>query len=139
MSDAASPINAVGWFEIYVSDMDRAVAFYEATLAVTLETLDMSGVPGGEGPSIEMRAFPMALHAPGAAGALVKMEGDGPVPGGNGGTLVYFSCEDCAVDAERAAKAGGTVLQPKMSIGPYGFIAILHDTEGNTIGLHSQA
>jgi hypothetical protein len=62
------------------------------------------------------------------------MEGKEP---GVGGTLVYFSCRDCAQEQERAVAAGGHVHLPKMSIGQYGFIALVHDTEGNLIGLHS--
>jgi hypothetical protein len=57
-------------------------------------------------------------------------------PGGNG-ILVYFSCADCAVEAAKAAKAGGKVQKEKVSIGQYGFIALVVDTEGNMIGLHS--
>jgi predicted enzyme related to lactoylglutathione lyase len=118
--------NAVGWFEIYVQDMERAKAFYEATLAVTLEEL--------EGPDIAMWAFPMDPDASGAAGALVKADG---MPSGGNSTLVYFSCEDCAVEAGRAAGNGGKVFKDKFSIGQYGFIALVHDTEGNMVGLHS--
>ena len=123
--------NPVGWFEIYVSDMARARSFYEATLAVALESL-----PSPD-PSIEMLSFPMddeTMNRYGAPGALCKMEG---CSAGAGGTLIYFSCDDCAIEAARAAKAGGIILKPKFSIGEYGFISILTDTEGNTIGLHS--
>ncbi len=83
-----------------------------------------------------MWAFPMEEKAQGAAGALVKMEG---VSSGMGGTMVYFSCVDCAVEAKRAQTAGGKIVKEKFSIGPYGFIAIVTDTEGNMIGLHSQS
>jgi len=54
-----------------------------------------------------------------------------------GSTLVYFSCEDCSVEAERAAEHGGKIFKEKISIGEHGFIPIVVDTEGNTIGLHS--
>ncbi|QDT15118.1 VOC family protein [Alienimonas californiensis] len=131
MSDAVAP-NPVGWFEIYVDDLDRAVAFYETTFGVTLESLD---APDTGGPPLAMKTFPMSMKGRGAAGALVKMEGVGPGPGG---TLIYFSCEDCAVEAARAADAGGAIQQEKMAIGPYGHIAVVKDTEGNLIGLHSQ-
>ncbi|MFH5806532.1 VOC family protein [Alienimonas sp. DA493] len=131
MSEAVSH-NPVGWFEIYVDDLDRAVAFYEATFGVTLESLD---APDTGGPPVTMKTFPMAMEASGAAGALAKMEGVRPGPGG---TLIYFSCEDCAIEAARAAEAGGTVQQEKMAIGQYGHIALVKDTEGNLIGLHSQ-
>lgn len=118
--------NPVGWFEIYVQDMARAKTFYEKTLEVTFEKL--------EGPDIEMWAFPFDMEAPGAAGSLVKMEGK---DSGTGGTIIYFSCADCAVQAGRAGKSGGKVVKEKFSIGQYGFIAFVEDTEGNMIGLHS--
>ena len=118
--------NPVGWFEIYVQDMDRAKTFYEKTLGVTFEKL--------ESPGMEMWAFPMNMDAPGAAGSLVKMEGK---DSGSGGTIIYFSCADCAVEAGRAAQHGGKVVKEKFSIGQYGFIAFVEDTEGNMIGLHS--
>ena len=124
--------NPVGWFEMYVQQMGRARTFYEAVLGCTLEPL---AAPQSEGPDVEMYSFPMGMGLPGAAGALVKMEG---APSGAGGALIYFSCDDCAVEASRVAAAGGRVQQEKMSIGEYGFIAIAFDTEGNWFGLHSQ-
>lgn len=120
--------NPVGWFELYVQDMNRAKAFYGTVFATTLEFL-----PGTEH---EMWAFPMEMEQYGCPGALIKMDG---CPSGPGGTLVYFSCEDCAVESERAVSAGGTVFKEKFSIGPYGFIALVQDSEGNLIGLHSRA
>jgi predicted enzyme related to lactoylglutathione lyase len=56
---------------------------------------------------------------------------------GSGGTIIYFSCADCAVEAGRAAQHGGKVVKEKFSIGDYGFISFVEDTEGNMIGLHS--
>lgn len=120
--------NPVGWFEIYVQDMDRAKKFYEAVLHVELMKLESPD------PEIEMQAFPMNMEAGGASGALAKMDG---CPSGGMGTLVYFSCEDCANEAARVEAAGGKICKPKMSIGQYGFIALVNDTEGNMIGLHS--
>lgn len=120
--------NPVGWFEIYVQDMERARHFYETVFATQLQKLN-APIPG-----IELWAFPMAMENYGAAGALVKMEG---MASGGSSTLVYFSCQDCAVEARRAAEAGGRVEHVKMSIGEYGFISIVVDTEGNMIGLHS--
>ena len=76
--------NPVGLFEIYVQDMPRAKAFYEAVFQGLLEELknpDPNGFP-----EMEMWAFPMSMEGSGAAGALVKMAG---CPSG-GSTLVYF-------------------------------------------------
>ena len=122
--------NPVVWFEIYVNDMPRARAFYEAMLGIKLESLKTPDTIG----ELELWAFPMDMTRTGAGGALAKMAGYAP---GGGGTLVYFACEDCAVEAKRAVKAGGSLVKDKMSIGDYGFIAIVNDTEGNCIGLHS--
>ena len=119
-------INPVIWFEIYVQDMARAKAFYETVFQLKLERLN--------NPAIEMWSFPMAMDKVGAGGALVKMDG---VPSGGSGTIVYFSCTDCAVEAARAAAHGGQVQRGKMPIGEYGFIALVVDTEGTMIGLHS--
>lgn len=118
--------NPVAWFEIYVEDMVRARAFYEGVFGVQLTRL--------ENPDNEMWNFPGDMNAYGASGALVRMPG---VHSGGNSTVVYFSCEDCAIEAARAAKAGGKILKEKMSIGQYGAIALVHDTEGNLIGLHS--
>jgi predicted enzyme related to lactoylglutathione lyase len=57
---------------------------------------------------------------------------------GHNSILIYFACEDCANEAERAVKAGGSIIQPKFNVGPYGDIAIIRDTEENMIGLHNQ-
>ncbi|SDY54270.1 hypothetical protein [Nitrosomonas sp. Nm33] len=58
-------------------------------------------------------------------------------PSGGNGVLVYFMCADCAVEAARAVVSGGQIVREKMSIGQYGFITLIADTEGNMIGLHS--
>ena len=58
-------------------------------------------------------------------------------PSGGNSVLVYFSCADCAAEAAKVVKAGGSLQKEKMSIGQYGFIALAVDTEGNMIGLHS--
>ncbi len=123
---SATNENAVRWFEIYVQDMARAKRFYESVLQVELQPLGS--------PAMEMFAFPMRMERGGASGALVKMEG---VPSGGNSTLVYFGCEDCATEAARVVAAGGLVQREKFSIGEYGFIALVVDTEGNLIGLHS--
>lgn len=122
--------NPVGWFEIYVSDMDSARKFYETILDTQLEQLPC---PTDD---MEMWAFPMDQEKPGACGALVKMEGHHP-DNGCPRVMVYFSCIDCAEDEARVEAAGGKIHQPKMDIGDYGFISIFLDPDGNAIGLHS--
>ena len=124
--------NPVGWFEIYVENMARARKFYESVFQVTLNKL--AGPTVKDAPETEMWAFPMAMDRYGAPGALVKMGG---FPPGRNSVLVYFTCEDCAVEAKRAKDAGGRIMNEKMSIGEYGHIALAFDSEGNMIGLHS--
>lgn len=119
--------NPVIWFEIYVQDMVRARVFYEKVLGQKLAKLE------GPDPGLEMWSFPMEQDRVGAGGALVRMPG---CPSG-GSTLVYFGSEDCAVEEGRTVAAGGKVFRPKMSIGQFGFISLLVDTEGNMFGIHS--
>lgn len=123
--------NPVGWFEIYVQNMSRAKAFYEAVFQGQLTELKNPATQNF--PGMEMWAFPSSMASYGAPGALVFMSG---CPSG-GSTIVYFSCEDCSNEAARTASHGGRVFKEKMAIGEYGFIALVEDTEGNMIGLHS--
>jgi uncharacterized protein len=118
--------NPVGWFEIYVQEMQRAKAFYENVFGLELANLDGTG--------LEMWAFSMQPERYGAPGALVRMPG---FPSGANSVLVYFTCADCAVEAARAASSGGRIEKEKFSIGQYGYISLVVDTEGNMIGLHS--
>jgi predicted enzyme related to lactoylglutathione lyase len=118
--------NPVNWFEIYVQDIDRAKNFYESVFKVKLEKLN--------NPDLEMWSFPMVMDGVGAAGAIVKMEG---FSSGSNSTIIYFSCNDCAVEQARVVEFGGSIQKKKMSIGEYGYISLVFDTEGNMIGLHS--
>jgi uncharacterized protein len=120
--------NAVGWFDIYVHDMERAVAFYEGVLKQKLEQM---GDPTGE---TQMMSFPGDMAAYGVSGALVKSEHSRP---GMGGTMVYFSVEDCSVEESRVAAAGGKIVRPKFSIGQFGWVSLCADTEGNMVGFNS--
>jgi len=118
--------NPVGWFEIYVDDMERAKKFYQDVLEVEFQNL--------ESPGIEMWAFPMEREGIGSSGSLVHM--DGFNAGGNS-VLVYFMSDDCAVEEARVVPAGGKIQKSKFSIGQYGFITLAVDTEGNMFGIHS--
>ena len=122
--------NPIGWFEIYVDDIERAKIFYQSIFGVNLEKLSDPTES-----NIEMWSFPSDFEKHGAAGALVEMEG---FSAGGTSTIVYFSCEDCAIEEAKVESAGGRVEQSKMSIGEYGFCTLAADTEGNMIGLHSQ-
>jgi uncharacterized protein len=118
--------NPVRWFEIYVQDMKRAKKFYQGVFKVKLQRLHT--------PGMEMWSFPMQMNQMGTAGALVQMAGR---PSGGNSTVVYFACDDCAVEEALAVRHGGKLRQAKMSIGEYGFISLLLDPDGNLIGLHS--
>lgn len=102
--------NPVVHFEIYVQDMTRAKAFYEAVLETRLEQMP------NPTPEIEMDMwfFPMdekpGMSSYGSGGMLVKMEDFAPGPGG---TLVYFGCDDCAIQAARVPEQGGSLIQEK--------------------------
>ena len=122
--------NPVCWFEIYVNDMDRAKKFYSKVLNIEIaDAPEMDGMA-----DMQMAFFPWVENAPNANGALVKM---GNMPVGMGGTMVYFQCDDCAVEENRIETAGGKVHQSKMSLGEHGFCSMCLDTEGNMFGLHS--
>lgn len=121
--------NAIGWFDIYVDNMDRAATFYGTVLNKELE--DMVD-PTDSG--VTMKCFPTDMGNYGAGGALVKRNGAAP---GVGGTIVYFGVEDCSTEESRVEKAGGRVITPKMSIGEFGYVSVCMDTEGNLFGLSS--
>ena len=118
--------NPIGWFELAVSDMQRARLFYHNVFAFEFELLEM-----GED---LMAMFPFDHTKPGCSGALVQ--GGNYVPG-NTGTMMYFECSDVAPYLAKVEQAGGQLLLSKTSIGPHGFIGIFLDSEGNKVGMHS--
>lgn len=127
---AIKPKNPFGWVEIYVEDLSRAKKFYETILAIELSELPTPEETG----DLKMLSFPWTENERNISGALVKTREMAP---GIGGTLVYFTCDNCSVEESRVERAGGKILRPKMSIGEYGFVSIIMDTEGNPVGLHS--
>lgn len=119
--------NPVTWFEIYVDDLERAKEFYESLFSIEL-------LPQEPSPDFKALRFPGGMPGLGSMGGLMQHPMRKP---SREGTLVYFHVEDCGVIAERAASLGAQVFRPKWSIGADGFIAIIGDSEGNAIGLHS--
>lgn len=120
----------VGWFEIPVENMERAVKFYQEVFSVELTFAEF-------GPEL-MAWFPMDNNLPGAPGALVKND-EAYTPSAKG-VLIYFSAMsgDLNVELNRIEEAGGNVLMPKTLITEeIGYMALFLDTEGNRIALHS--
>lgn len=123
--------NAVGWFEVPVNDMERAIKFYEKVFDIKLQRNTM-------GP-LDMAWFPWVENGQGATGSLVKHP-DFYVPSSQG-TLVYFTAHsgDLANELSRVEAAGGKVTQKKTLItDDVGFMGLFIDTEGNRIALHSR-
>ena len=119
----------VVWFEIPVSDMNRAKKFYEEVFQFEIKVVDFGG--------LLMGWFPDRGAAHGATGTLIKQESYIP---SKEGTLVYFGSDDVQSEISRVAAAGGIVYQPKTQISPeHGFMAVFIDTEGNRVALHSRA
>lgn len=115
----------IAWFEIPVTDMDRARTFYEAVLETTLQPLDL-------GEAFKMALFPATNQN---AGAL--MLANSYVPS-HQGALLYLGVDDIDATLARTELNGGTVINAKMSIGERGFVGHFEDSEGNRVGLHSQ-
>ncbi|MEM9498198.1 MAG: VOC family protein [Pseudomonadota bacterium] len=116
--------NPVFHFEIPVTDMDRAVAFYRQVLGFDLTRRSVDGY--------EMAFFPRDDLQPGASGALVC--GDVYRPS-HDGTLIYFDVEDIDAVLQRATACGSQILYEKKHIGEAGFVAEFEDCEGNRIAL----
>ena len=119
--------NLVAWFEIPVSDMDRAKAFYEEVFKTTIDVQDFGGTMMG--------FFPSVKDGAGAMGSLIHHKQYVP---SKEGVLIYFNCEDVETEMARVEAEGGNVLQPKTLISPAtGYMAVILDTEGNRIALYS--
>ncbi|SMP15028.1 hypothetical protein SAMN06265375_10225 [Muriicola jejuensis] len=120
----------VGWFEIPVTDMDRARKFYEEVFDLKIQVQDLN--------ELQMGIFPFAEGKSGAWGALVKHP-DFYHPSTSDGPLLYFSSKDVKIQADRVDRAGGKLLQPKKLISEgVGYMALFVDSEGNRIALHSR-
>ena len=120
--------NPVGWFEIYCDDISRAQQFYESVFNLKLQP-----TPDPDG-SLEMMFFGEGADSYGTQGALVA---NPEMKAGHNSVVVYFECEDCAIEEARIEANGGAIIRSKFSIGDFGFCTLFADSEGNTVGLHS--
>jgi len=122
--------NMVGWFEIPVMDMTRAIVFYESVFNVKLVRNQMG--------ALDMAWFPWNEKAVGAPGSLVGNK-DHYKPSSDGVVIYFTSQTDNLNDQlKHVQAAGGKVLRPKTKISDtYGYIAVFADTEGNKIAIHS--
>ena len=120
--------NAISWFEIPVTDINRAAQFYETIFGIKLNALDM--------PNIKMRLFP--IDDPLGVGGALADSGGFHKPSGTEGPLIYLNGNpDLDIILTKVEGAGGKIMVPKTEISPdYGFMAVIFDTEGNRIGLH---
>ncbi|HSM48445.1 MAG TPA: VOC family protein [Draconibacterium sp.] len=122
--------NVVGWLEIPVSDMERAIRFYENVFDFKLERHLM-------GP-LDMAWFPWIPEGSGSGGSLVHYPA--AYKPSTDGVLIYFTAHsgDLANELSRVEAAGGQILQGKTEISKnHGFMALLIDSEGNRVALHS--
>ena len=118
----------VGWFEIPVTDMNRAKSFYESVFDITIGVHEFG--------DFLMGWFPNDPEISGVTGSLVQHEMYSP---SMTGPLIYFSCKDVENELSRVLKANGEILRHKTPIGEeHGFMALIKDTEGNRIAFHSQ-
>jgi uncharacterized protein len=119
--------NAVTWFEIPATDLERAQRFYESVLGTTMRREQM----GDE----QLAVF--VYQEPGAGGCLHR--GSHPVAPSRDGTRVYLDAGP-SLDAAlaRVERAGGRIATPKVALPPgMGFFAHIEDSEGNVVGLHA--
>ncbi len=117
--------NQIVWCDIPVLDLDRAVKFYSAVLGQSVEKQDFPGMTIGILP-----------HNDGEVGACL-FTNDEEKPSEKG-TMIYLNANGRLDDAIAAVTAnGGKLVKPKHPIGPFGFRAVVIDSEGNRVALHS--
>jgi uncharacterized protein len=126
MSDFNTAHNRLVWFDIPVADLDRAIRFYGAVLGVKVSKVSFDGMPD----------FAVLEHEQGNGGCLVT----NPAEISAVGTLIYLNADGRIRAAEAAVSAnGGRVVSSTHPIGPHGFRAIVLDSEGNRLALHSHS
>ena len=122
--------NAISWFEIPATDINRAQLFYETIFGITMMPMDM--------PKMKMRMFPLDDPMNGVGGTLVD-SGGFHKPSSTDGPLIYLNGNpDVQIILDRVEAAGGKIMVPRTEISPeYGDMAVFLDTEGNRIALHN--
>jgi uncharacterized protein len=119
--------NAISWFELPVTDIDRAVTFYRTILGTGLAEIAEA----------DDRRFAMFPAEDGVSGAVVQ--GEGYVPSTEG-ALIFLNAGDVLERVvNRVEAAGGRVLLRRMDMGDWGVAAFIVDTEGNKVALHATA
>jgi predicted enzyme related to lactoylglutathione lyase len=119
--------DAVSWFELPATELDRAVTFYSTILGTEL----------GEIAEADDRRFAMFPAEDGISGAVVQ--GEGYVPSEEGALVFLNAGELLQPVVDRVEAAGGRVLLPRMDMGDWGVAAFVVDTEGNKVALHATA
>jgi predicted enzyme related to lactoylglutathione lyase len=115
----------VVWFDIPCIDLDRATTFYEAVLGLSVQQ-EVYG-------DFAMGILP---HGGDAIGGCLAVMPDSA--GSDKGLLVYLNCDERLEDAVAAVQpGGGEVVKPIHQIGNHGYRAIVRDSEGNRVALHS--
>ena len=120
--------NAISWFEIPTSNLDRAEKFYESIFDTKLQPLDT--------PQIKMRMF--QLESPMGVGGALVYSAQFYKSSSSDGVLVYLNANpDVQIVLNRIEAAGGKILVLKTMISPeHGYMAMFVDTEGNRIAPH---
>ena len=122
--------NTAVWFDLPVQNLDRASKFYSAVLAGKCEKQEFSGMSFALLPHYDEESAVSGCLVPGKKDSDADPEGR---------LLLYFNCSGRLDDAiTKVEPNGGKVVQPKHQIGPHGFRAIIHDSEGNRVALHSR-
>lgn len=121
--------NAVNWFEIPVTDIERSKTFYEAIFGFEMYSMNL-------GDGLDMAIFPS--QPDGVGGSLIK-NSDYYYPSDSKGPLVYLNANpDLQNVLDKVEDAGGEISIPKRQISPdHGFMAVIMDSEGNRVALHS--
>ena len=118
--------SAINWFEIPVTNLERAKTFYETVLEIKM-IIPFEGV--------KYAMFPADMSKGEISGGLV--EEVGYVPSETGSLIYLNGGEDLSVPLAKVEAAGGKIFIPKKSIGANGFMAMFIDTEGNKVAFHS--